>query len=136
MGLAATIPVMEVVLHELVISLQLARVRVQRDDAAGVEIVALAIVADEVRPRVADRRVKQPGVSIERVGRVRAAARFDPVGVVRPGLGSITRGGDGVEAPQAIAVLRVEGPDMADAAVVAARISEVHAPVPNLGAAV
>src|SRR5207249_4944247 len=98
---------MEVVLHQLMISLQLSGFRIENDHAAGVEIVAAAVAANEVGAWVSDRRVKQSGVGVERVRRVCAAARLDTLRVIRPRLGGLARGGNSVEVPQALAGLGV-----------------------------
>ena len=80
---------MEIVVHQLMVSLELTGSRVQDDDAARVEIVALTVIADEVRARVSDGRVKQAGLGVEGIGGVRAPARLDPLRIIRPGLGGV-----------------------------------------------
>ena len=49
----------DVVRRELEVPLQDAGLRVQRDDRIGIEIVAAAVVADEIRRRIAGRPVQQ-----------------------------------------------------------------------------
>ena len=53
------VPVVHVVRRELVVPLEHAGVGVERDDRVGVEVVALAVVAVEIRTRVAGAPVDQ-----------------------------------------------------------------------------
>ena len=68
------VPVVRVVRRELVVPLQLARLRAQRDDARCVEVVTEALFAREVRTRIADRPVDEIELRIVRAGHPGGAA--------------------------------------------------------------
>ena len=68
------VPVVQVVRRELEVPLQLAGVRIEREDRVRVEVVALALVAVVVGTRIAGRPVEQ--------------ARFGIVGAGQPGGGA------------------------------------------------
>jgi hypothetical protein len=80
---------MKVVLHELVMALELSSFRVELNQTACVDIIARSVFLYEIRPWVPDRRIKQPGLSVQRLGRVMTTARLDPLRIIRPGVGGV-----------------------------------------------
>src|ERR1051326_7142725 len=98
---------MHIVRRELVIPLQVASVGIERDDAAGIEIVAIADVAIHVRPRIADAPIDEiqlrivgagdPGGSSTELPRLAGPA-------IAPGFAV---GGNSVESPDALSGVRV-----------------------------
>ena len=114
------IPVVGVVRGELVVPLEHAGVGVERDHRVGVEVVALAVLAVEVRAGVAGAPVDQVQRRVERAGHPRGAAAALPR-VAFPALAALlARAGHHPEAPGALAGGGVEGVDEAADAVLGA----------------
>src|SRR5437867_31063 len=95
--------------------LQLARVRVKRNDGTGVEIVAGAIVAIPVGPRVSNSPVRQVEVGIVRSCDPDGSTTVLPgIAVGRPGFVARFAGaGDRIEAPRFFSGLCIIGRDEA-----------------------
>ena len=121
------VPVVHVVRRELVVPLQLAGVGIERHDRGGEQVVAFAIGAVVIRPRIAGAEEHQVlfGIVGARDPDRAAAAR------IRIGLGpgvaaNLARAGHGVEAPDLLAGRGVEGLDEAANAELGAGDAQNH----------
>src|SRR6185369_248348 len=100
----------EVVMHLLEVPAVFTRLRVERDDRIGIQVVARAHGAVEVGPRIARGKVEKAELGIDRRRLPnRSAAVLPDLAVLRPRLvAALARGWDRVERPDQLAGLRVE----------------------------
>src|SRR5580700_110790 len=83
---------------------------IQRDDRDGEQIVAFALAAIEIRPRISGREIDQSKLGIHRRGLPdRRSAVLPRVTLLRPAIVTeLTGAGNGIESPQRLAILGTE----------------------------
>ena len=121
------VPVVDVVRGELVVPLQLAGVRVERDERRGEEVVAFAIGAVVVGARVAGAIEDEILLGIVGPGHPDRSSAAQVRVTLRPGVAALfSRPGHGVEPPHLLAGLRVERFDETADAVLGAGDADDH----------